>query len=289
MSFRVSAPPVVASPCDARNDAHTIPARRGELPPVKEWKLRFFTAYTLRHVQKHFHAVRLSRAGHQPEQPHAPTVVYLNHASWWDPLVSVVLMTKLFPQQRAYAPIEARQLERYGILQNLGLFGVEPGTSRGALRFLRTARNVLHSPGAMLWITPQGRFVDPRERPVMFEDGLAHVAMRERDAVFVPLAIEMPFWKDSRPEMLVRFGTPVTAHELPDPAAGVEAHSRFLAARLTETQEQLAREAIAQNPAAFRTLLGGSAGVGGVYDRWRALKARWRGETFVAEHGGAAA
>jgi 1-acyl-sn-glycerol-3-phosphate acyltransferase len=259
------------------------------LPRIKEWKLRFFTAYSLRHVAKHFHAVRLSRAGAVPRPAAAaPVVVYLNHASWWDPLLSLVLMTRLFPAHHAYAPIEAAQLERYGILRDMGLFGIEPGTARGGLRFLRTAEAVLRHPGAMLWLTPQGRFADARERPVLFEDGLAHVAMRAPDAVFVPLAVEYPFWMESRPEALARFGEPLRGGELPL-AQGVEACSRALSLRLERTQDALAAESVARDAARFDTLLGGSAGVGGVYDRWRAFKARWRGEAFAREHGGAPA
>ena len=34
----------------------------------------------------------------------------------------------------------------------------------------------------------------------------------------------------------------------------------------------------------FTTLIGGTAGVGGVYDRWRRLRARIRGEVFHPEH-----
>jgi 1-acyl-sn-glycerol-3-phosphate acyltransferase len=258
------------------------------LPRIKEWKLRFFTAYALRHVAKHFHAVRLSRAGGVPRPADAPVVVYLNHASWWDPLLSLVLMTRLFPAHRAYAPIEAAQLKRYGILRDMGLFGIEPGTARGGLRFLRTAEAVLRHPGAMLWLTPQGRFADARERPVLFEDGLAHVAMRSPDAVFVPLAVEYPFWMESRPEALARFGEPVRGAELPL-ALGVEACSRALALRLERAQEALAAESVARDAVRFDTLLGGSSGVGGVYDRWRAFKAKWRGEAFAREHGGAPA
>ena len=54
---------------------------------------------------------------------------------------------------------------------------------------------------------------------------------------------------------------------------------------LTEAQDALAAEAVRRDPAAFETLVGGAAGVGGVYDFWRSLWAKLRGERFHSEHG----
>jgi 1-acyl-sn-glycerol-3-phosphate acyltransferase len=258
--------------------------RDATLPPISPWKLRFFLAYTRRYLRRHFHAVRLLGAPALPMN--RPAVIYLNHAAWWDPLVCLFLAEQLFPARPGFAPIEAAQLERYGIFRNLGFFGVEPGTARGAIRFLRTAENVLRDPAHLLWLTPQGRFADPRERPALLQEGLGRLALRARHAVFMPLAIEYPFWNDRLPEVLAHFGEPVTAEELPAPASGGEAQSRFLAARLECAQDELARASQARQPDAFTTLLGGEAGVGGVYDAWRRMKARWRGEAFSAEHGG---
>jgi 1-acyl-sn-glycerol-3-phosphate acyltransferase len=254
------------------------------LPPINSWKLRCFRGYTRRYLRRHFHAVRLLGAPALPAN--RPAVIYLNHAAWWDPLVCLFLAEQLFPARPGFAPIEAVQLERYGIFRNLGFFGIEPGTARGAIRFLRTAENVLRDPAHLLWLTPQGRFADPRERPVRLQNGLARLAARAPHAVFVPLALEYPFWNDRLPEVLVHFGEPLTAIELPAPSSG-EVHSRLLAARLEQAQDELARAAQTRRPDAFITLLGGTAGVGGVYDLWRRLKAHGRGETFSAEHGGA--
>jgi 1-acyl-sn-glycerol-3-phosphate acyltransferase len=264
-----------------RRDA--IKKRDAALPPVNAWKLRFFRAYTRRYLRRHFNAVRLLGAPALP--PDRPAVIYLNHAAWWDPLVCLFLIEQLFPARPAFAPIEAKQLDRYGVFRRLGFFGIEPGTARGAIRFLRTAENILSDPAHMLWLTPQGCFADPRERPVRLQDGLARLATRAPHAVFVPLALEYPFWNDRLPEVLARFGQPIEAEELPATTGDDGAHSRFLAARLEQTQDELARVAQSRQPDDFTTLLGGAAGVGGVYDAWRKLKARWRGESFTAEHG----
>ncbi len=53
---------------------------------------------------------------------------------------------------------------------------------------------------------------------------------------------------------------------------------------LEETQDHLAEEARRRDPAAFITVVGGTAGVGGIYDSWRRLRAAIRGESFHPEH-----
>ena len=61
--------------------------------------------------------------------------------------------------------------------------------------------------------------------------------------------------------------------------------TEFFAGRLADTQNALAAEARHRQVEKFRCLLHGNAGVGGIYDRWRALKARWQGKSFQPQHG----
>ena len=128
---------------------------------------------------RQFHSVRVDRSGLPPVlDPGAPAVVYLNHSSWWDPLLMMWLGANAYPGREQYGPIEASQLQRYGFFKHLGVFGVEKGTASGARNFLRNGRELRSRRGAMLWLTPQGRFADVRERPVRFAPGLAHLAAR---------------------------------------------------------------------------------------------------------------
>ena len=102
------------------------------------WLVRFFTRHVKRfYLARNFHAVRLSRTGRPAPVPDVPLIVVLNHPSWWDPLVGLVL-TELFPDRAHYAPMDAHALLRYRIFERLGVFGIEPATSRGAREFLRT-------------------------------------------------------------------------------------------------------------------------------------------------------
>ena len=256
-------------------------------PKVSRRILGWFRWYIRRFpLRKSFHTVCV--AGNPPSVSGAERlVVFLNHSSWWDPLTAMFLAERLLPERTLYAPFDEEALRRYPIFEKLGFFGVDQTSRRGAVQFLQTARAVLDQPGASLWMTPEGRFVDVRDVAVGFEPGLAHLAERlvgdERGAVFLPLAIEYAFWEERLPEALCRFGEPIRLSE--HAGADKPAWDRILRERLRETQHELAELSIQRNGEAFRVLLGGEAGVGGAYEPFRWLNAKLRGWRYRAAHG----
>lgn len=241
----------------------------------------FFARVMAQAMTRDFHAVRIS--GNIPEPPATrPAVIYANHPSWWDPALFAVLTKRCFPDRQGYGPIDIEALARYRFMSRIGLFGIE-SSSRLGRRFLRTSLRVLDDPRSLLWITPEGRFADPRERPVQLRPGLAHLARRAQHAIFVPMAVEYVFWTERQPEALCRFGVPL------DPSTqthlDVSAWSALLQRQLTETMDALAKDAVARDPLRFRLLLRGRSGIGGVYDLWRRARAILRQERFRPEHG----
>jgi 1-acyl-sn-glycerol-3-phosphate acyltransferase len=252
-------------------------------PRVSRWLLGWFRWYTRRYLAKHFFAVRVARAGrdHVPERE--PLVVFINHASWWDPLVGMLLAERFFPGRKHFAPIDAHALGRYRFMERLGFFGIDPNTRQGAAAFLHIGRAILSQPGTALWLTPEGRFADPRRRPVQLQRGLAHLAKRLQHGVLVPVAMEYPFWEERLPEALARFGGPIRVSEHQD--LDVDGWNQLLEGRLRQTQDALADQAIGRDVAKFDVLIQGSAGVGGMYDRWRGLRAWLSGREFRPEHG----
>jgi len=258
------------------------------LPPSREPAkitpilLSLFLGHIGRALKKHFHSVRVAQAGLPPSIPqNTPLVVYLNHASWWDPLVMMWLGAHCYAGRAQFGPMDATQLERYGIFKHMGVFGVEKGTAAGARRFLRTASALLAQPGAMLWLTPQNRFADARERPMRMASGLAHLAAREPGAAFVPLAIEYGFGQERFPEIILHFGPAQQGHTLGESPAQAQAS---LEAALQETQDSLAQAACSRNEILFKTLLSGRGGASVPYDLWRRFAALMRGETAALDH-----
>ncbi len=268
------------------NEAPPKSGARSEPALPRPWPrlIRVFTRYSRYYLKKNFHAVRLSRAGRPIDPGAGPLVVVLNHPSWWDPLLALVLKD-LFPSDYAhYAPIDAAALKKYRFFGRLGFFGVEQHTLRGAADFLAVGKALLARPRTALWVTAQGRFTDVRERPVRLRRGVAHLSRRLNGGVLLPLALEYPFWEERFPEALARFGEPIPIGNGAD--LTVEEWARRIEAGLEATQDALAVEA-ARDPLAFEVIVGGKVGVGGVYDLWRRLRAWMRGERFRASHGDA--
>ena len=137
-----------------------------ELPQISPLTLRFFRRVVRRYFRQHFRAVQAQNAA-RLRNLSGPIIVYGNHSSWWDPMLIVLLGELLLPERNHYAPMDGRALGQYPILKKLGIFPVEMATPRGAARFLSTAEAVLTG-GGVLWLTPQGRFADPREFPLSF-------------------------------------------------------------------------------------------------------------------------
>ena len=237
--------------------------------------LRFFGKLFERDLAASFHAVRCS--GGVPARS-GPLVLLANHPSWWDGEVFVWLFTTMFAGRRGFVPIEAAMLERYRFFRKLGAFGAAPGYA-GAAAFLAVGEAVLGLEDGLLLVNAEGRFRDVRERPLQVAPGLAHLARRVPAASFVPLAIEYAFWDERRPNLLLRFGEPVSTEAIKLKGEAV------LRDALTGTMDALAAEAMSRDPARFITLLAGKTKINPVYDSWRRFRALLQGRRFDPAHG----
>ena len=247
------------------------------LPDISTPMLRFFTRIVRSYFARHFRSVGIQHAERLREAT-GPLIIYANHGSWWDPMVSVLLAQTLLPGRKHYAPMDAAPLKRYPVLRKIGIFPVELATARGAVQFLRICEAVLRS-GGVLWVTPQGRFADARERPLAFKPGLAALALRIPEATLLPLAIEYTFWNERAPETLLRFAAPVKLQ-----AANTQAATNELEAALENVMDELRNASIARDPSAFEVLLDGARGTGGFYALGRRLRALLTGKGFQEDH-----
>lgn len=252
-----------------------------EVPRRREWLFRLFRRYAFRYVRKHFHAVRLSKSGGTFPQTTDPLLIVLNHPSWWDPLIGLVLTSQMSHREQ-FAAIDAVAVRQYPFLQTVGLVGIDTKSLRGAAEFLRVGAAILSQPGRAFWVTPQGRFTDVRERPLGLQAGVGHLAARLPNAIVLPVALEYTFWTERTPEALVRVGEPLRTADRPG-LRGKE-WSALIESALTQTLDALSVETRLRDPSVFHTLLAGKSGVGGVYDQWRRLKAWARGQRFDPSH-----
>jgi 1-acyl-sn-glycerol-3-phosphate acyltransferase len=246
------------------------------LPRISLPVLRFFRAFTRRLVASNFHAVRLSRDGFPPTQSAQPTIVFLNHAAWWDPLACFFLAEQFFARCDSYAPMDQAQLRRYGILRKIGLFPSQNGSFIGGRALLEIGERVLSRPHAVLWITPESRFVDVRVRPLHFAAGLAHLIRRVRNVRVIPLALEYAYWRERRPELLVRFGDVRHQDELCAASSTHQQLTEVLEQQLAATMDALAHDSVVRDPTRFVSLFSRRNSLIPVYDFGRQIRALWK-------------
>src|SRR6478752_1727888 len=89
------------------------------LPGRWPWLVRGFRKYACRYVRKHFHAVRLSKSGAAFPTSDEPLLIVLNHPSWWDPMIGIVLSRALADRDQ-FAAIDAVAVQQYRFFTKLG-------------------------------------------------------------------------------------------------------------------------------------------------------------------------
>jgi 1-acyl-sn-glycerol-3-phosphate acyltransferase len=246
--------------------------------PASPWLVRGFSAIARRRLRAAFRAVRGLHTEHLSQASAGPVIVYLNHPSWWDPLVCMAAAHALLPHRQHYAPISAESLKRYRIFGRIGMFPVEQDGMRGAAQFLRASQAVLAS-GAVLWITAQGHFTDARVRPAVLKSGLGALLTRLEQATVVPLAMEYSFWNQRLPEALIACAEPI-----PFASHTTQQWTALLQTHLEAAQDELATASLLRDPSAFHTLLEGGQGTAGVYGTWQRMRAKLRGERYQPDH-----
>ena len=252
------------------------------LPRVSAHAVKIFAAYSRRYMRRRFHAIRILKCAQLKRGICRPLVIYLNHASWWDPLVCLYLSRKWFSRPDILCSDRRRSLTRYGIFKHIGMYGVEQHSVRGTMTFLRTTSAILRTDRNVVWLTPQGRFMDVRERPLRLRCGIGALATRTQDVEFLPLAIEYPFWTEPSP----RFSS--LSVKPPSRAGRLARSAEEWTGSLQERWRTRRMNWPAAHAGAIR-LTGlcsrkAHPAVNSAYDAWRMIRARLGGAALSREH-----
>jgi 1-acyl-sn-glycerol-3-phosphate acyltransferase len=262
-------------------------ARSSDAPPpaVSQWLQTGFHAFIHPYLRRHFHCIGVCREGFDLRrvEPGPPVIIFGNHPSWWDPLLAHYLNRRLLGGRQFHAPIDAAALRQYRVFEKLGFYGIELGTTSGAAAFLRTSMAILASGTTALWITPEGRFCDPRDHAAELMPGLAHLCTKLDRGLVIPMALEYPFWEERLPMCLANFGEPIDATTTRgwDKATW----NAKLHQRLRSAQRDLSGVVIARESAAIDPLMLGRVGAGIFYDTMRRFKSWLTRSTFRPGHG----
>lgn len=243
-----------------------------------------FNWWLARMVRKDFHRVLIARdeTGQSTqrhlealEQHRGPAVVVMNHACWWDPLIGLYLARRLCPARTILGPMELEQLRKFAFFRKLGVFGINPDDPRAFEQMLAYVRErFAKDPTTLFWLTPQGQFTDPRVK-IRIRPGAAAVAARAGDGPgspacrIVSVAVELAFWTDRKPEMLLRFA-PATAEP-----GSTSTTTRIITSTMQANADALAASVIARDDAGFVALeQSGGGQTNPLYDLWLRMTGR---------------
>lgn len=139
------------------------------------------------------------------------TVYFLNHHSWWDGLIPLMLNEYRFHQQ-ARAIMEDKQMKTYSLFQKIGAFSINRNDPRSAITSLRYAVKSFNRDHSSLFIYPEGT-ITPAGSSMRFEGGLAWLHDKLDDVDFVPVGIHMHTIRYPKPELHLHVGHPVRVDE----------------------------------------------------------------------------
>jgi 1-acyl-sn-glycerol-3-phosphate acyltransferase len=191
-----------------------------------------------------------------------PLVVAMNHVSWWDPFVVVLLDCALGAE--SYCLMDRRNLDRMPFFGWIGAVPIHRDDPRQALADLKWASTLLDRPRRLVWIFPQGSQRPAHLRPLGLQRGVSILAA-ERDVDVLPVSLTYAYREAPQPSLAVSFGPPVRlTRGRPDAleermVAGLARNDAFLTFGRGEHAALVAPSSPGSLPFAGRVL----AGIGG--------------------------
>ena len=212
-----------------------IPARKSRL---FTW---WFAGDAERRLRRAFGSVRVR--GLEPARAlmrDGPVLIVSNHTAWWDPLLVLVLTTRVLGVD-AFAMMDANNLRRLPFFGLVGAFGVDLDVPADGARAIRYAAKLLDRPGRVVWVFAQGRERPVTARPLGFRGGTAEIARVARRAVVVPVALRYEHGARPAPDAYVSFGAPLEPAPSRDVEAGRAAQETSVTAELDALDAALRR------------------------------------------------
>ncbi len=197
--------------------------------------------------RRRFHRVWCQQNYH-PEE-HSKTLYYLNHTSWWDGLIPLLLNRKIF-RQNARAIMEDKQMRQHTFFKKIGAFSVSLENPRSVIKSLRYAVDSMDRPYSSLFIYPEGVIEPFKTDQISFKKGLAWIAQKRQDIDVVPIGIYFSFEKTDKPELFLKIGESIDY----DRSENADALNSLFESRLMHLLVELKKEAHSTSPSYQRLI-----------------------------------
>lgn len=150
-----------------------------------------------------------NESNYEKRNPEYANIFYAPHNNWWDGIVGYNMINRVF-HSKLRMMIE--ELNRFPILAKAGAFPVNKKSPQASMKALQYSVDELCNKDISLWIFPQGIIKPPMYRPVEFQTGMAYIAqnvVKKAGGInLIPIAVNYPFLREDRPEVLVEVGEP---------------------------------------------------------------------------------
>ncbi|MFK7971772.1 MAG: lysophospholipid acyltransferase family protein [Bacteroidia bacterium] len=110
----------------------------------------------------------------QVVDPNRSILLLGNHISWWDGFWPLELNRRHFNKKYHVMMLE-EELNKRPFMAKGGAFSINPG-SRDVVKSLRYAADLLHDPGNLVVIYPQGKIHSQHETDITFNAGVKKIA-----------------------------------------------------------------------------------------------------------------
>ncbi|MCC5925221.1 MAG: lysophospholipid acyltransferase family protein [Bacteroidetes bacterium] len=177
-----------------------IPAR--ESKPV----ISFFKWYTYLLCKRRLANVWIHHA--EPVPDNSSVLYVVNHHSWWDGLVPLLLNEFVF-HKRARALMEDKQMRQFSFFSKIGAMSINRKNVRSAVYSLQEASKWLREDGTSLFLFPEGKITNPAE-PIQLEGGVLRILKGAPGCVLVPISLYFSFQRSDKPELFVSVESPLT-------------------------------------------------------------------------------
>lgn len=175
------------------------------------WFILLFDFYVRSLFFRRFKRVWISQE-YQPDSS-SRTIYFLNHTSWWDGLIPLLLNQKQF-RQKARAMMEDKQMKRHRFFRRIGAFSVNLEKKKALVASLRYAVDSLREPGRSLFIFPEGKIVPFSTALPEFEKGLSWIVRNCPEADVVPIGVYISHKNSDKPECYLKVGKKVMLKHL---------------------------------------------------------------------------
>ena len=181
-----------------------------------------------------------------------PLVIYCNHSSWWDGLVTYQISRKANLDN--FVMMEEKQLKKLFLFRKLGAFSVVRENPRQAAASINySTKLLLENPNRVLWIFPQGEILPNDLRPFSFYNGLSKIVEKVKNCSVASLSIRYEFLGNFKPQIFAKVHQPQLISINQD--FNAKKMTKIFAAEMTDSLDELKNDIMTGNLSKYQPVI----------------------------------